>query len=182
MTKLTAFEIQDALETFRIICDTREHQIPQAKKRMAAFGVPVNRMALSYGDYCADISVNGRQSLFDGAGSAISPTCVIERKMSLDELAGCFTRSRDRFRREFERASANNATVYLLIENGSWEGIMQQRYRSKLHPEAFKASMIAWMARYHFVPVFCKAESSGALIKEILYRDIKERLEHGEYG
>jgi len=30
--------------------------------------------------------------------------------------------------------------------------------------------------------VFCKADTSGALIKEILYRDMKERLERGEYG
>ena len=29
--------------------------------------------------------------------------------------------------------------------------------------------------------VFCKEETSGRLIKEILYRDLKERLERGEF-
>ena len=179
---LTAFEIRDALETFRIITDSREHRTPQARERQDAFGVPSERKTLSYGDYCADISVNEQKSLFDGSEGAITPACVIERKQSMDELATCFTRERSRFRRECERASANNAKVYLLIENGSWEGIMRHRYRSRFHPEAFKASLTAWMIRYDFTPVFCRAETSGAMIKEILYRDMKERLERGEYG
>ena len=102
--------------------------------------------------------------------------------MSLDELAMCFTRGRDRFRREMERAAANNSVIYLLIENGSYEAIINHRYRSKYHPSAFLASLTAWTARYNLRPVFCKASTSGTLIKEILYRDMKERLERGEYG
>jgi hypothetical protein len=42
------------------------------------------------------------------------------------------------------------------------------------------ASLMAWTVRYNLRPIFCKAETSGALIKEILYRDMKERLERGE--
>ena len=53
---------------------------------------------------------------------------------------------------------------------------MKHRYRSKYHPKAFMASITAYMVRYGMVPVFCKSDSSGAVIKEILYRDIKERL------
>jgi hypothetical protein len=102
--------------------------------------------------------------------------------MSLDELAMCFTRGRDRFRREMERAAANNSVIYLLVENGSYEAIINHRYRSKYHPSGFLASLTAWTARYNLRPVFCKADTSGALIKEILYRDMKERLERGEFG
>ena len=53
---------------------------------------------------------------------------------------------------------------------------MKHRYHSKYHPNAFMASITAYMVRYGMVPVFCKSDSSGAVIKEILYRDIKERL------
>ena len=98
-----------------------------------------------------------------------------------DELAMCFTRGRDRFRREFERATEASAKVWLLIEGGSWEAIDKHRYRSKFNEKALKASLIAWSIRYNMVPVFCKPETSGALIREILYRDIKERLENGTY-
>lgn len=180
--KLSAFEVQDALETFQIIYDTREHQTELARNRLNSFGVPVKRMTLSYGDYCADVAVDTKESLFAGTASAIKPKCVVERKQSLDELAMCFTRGRDRFRREFERAAENNAKIYLLVENASWEGIFRHGYRSKFRPEAFMASLTAWMVRYDITPVFCKAGASGMIIKEILFRDMKERLERGEYG
>lgn len=173
-------EIEKALETFRIIADTREHNTPQARKRFRAFGVPVERMTLNYGDYCWNADIN-ETSILQSCKN-ISPSCVIERKMSLDELASNFTRGRKRFQREFERASKKGAKVYLFVENASWEAIVNHRYRSKYHPKAFIASLTAWMARYGLIPIFCRADMSADLIREILYRDLKERLEAGEYG
>lgn len=174
------FEIREALNTFRIIADTREQRTPRASRRFKAFGCPVERGVLDYGDYCANITLPGGDLL--DPGGRLRPVCVVERKMGLDELAMCFTWERDRFQREFERARDFGARVYLLTENGSFEAIAQHRYRSKLTPAAFQASLIAWSIRYGFVPLFCKADSSGRVIKEFLYRDMKERLEHGEYG
>ena len=174
------FSVRDTLETFRIITDTREHQTPKAKERYEAFGVPHEKATLNYGDYCGNLQING--AWLHDVSATVSPACVIERKMSLDELAGCFGRGRDRFQREFERAKANNAKIYLLVENGSWEGILFHRYRSRLTTNAFLASLTAWMVRYGMSVIFCRADTSGKLIKEILYRDMKERLEQGEYG
>lgn len=180
MINMDNFEIQDVLQTFEIIADSREQNTPRARERFSAFGVPVRRATLSYGDYCGQITLPGGE-LHDVA-STIKPACVIERKMSADEVAMCFTRGRDRFRREFERAAEQGAKVYLLIENTSWESIMNHRYRSKYNPTAFLASLTAWSIRYDLTPVFCKAQTSGRLIREILYRDLKERLERGEFG
>ena len=174
------FEVEEALATFRIIVDNREQNTPKAVERYKTFGVPYERATLSYGDYCGSIMVSG-SSIYD-TSRRISARCVIERKMSLDELAMCFTRGRDRFRREMERATLNGAIVYLLVENASYEAIINHRYRSRFNPVAFLASLTAWTVRYNLRPIFCKAETSGMVIKEILYRDIKERLEKGEYG
>lgn len=171
------FQLDEVLRSFRIIVDTREQNTPKASERYKSFGVPVEKATLDYGDYCANINLPGGP-LYSTA-SRIQPTCVIERKMSLDELATCFTRSRERFQKEFERAAAAGAKIYLLVEGGSWEAIQNHRYRSRFHPAAMQASLIAWMVRYNMVPVFCKAGTSGSIIKEILYRDIKERLEQG---
>lgn len=176
---MDCFEIKDALTTFRVIADTREQNTPMAKERFAALG-DIERATLAYTDYCGQITLpNG--DLYDTA-ETIKPQCCIERKMSLDELAMCFTRGRDRFRREFERAAAANASVWLLVEGASWEAIDNHRYRSRFNEKALKASLLAWSIRYGFKIVFCKPQSSGALIKEILYRDMKERIERGEYG
>lgn len=174
------FEVNEALSTFRILVDNREQATPKAVERYKSFGVSYERATLNYGDYCALIRV-GDSDIYD-IEQAVKAVCVIERKMSLDELAMCFTRGRDRFRREMERAAANGSTVYLLVENATYEGIIKHRYRSKYSPVAFLASLTAWTVRYNLRPIFCRAETSGALIKEILYRDMKERLEKGEYG
>ena len=168
----------EALSSFRIVVDTREQETPKAVERYLSFGVPYERATLNYGDYCGLIDLNG--SPIHDTTKAIKARCVVERKMNLDELAMCFTRGRDRFRREMERATANGATVFLLVEGGSYEAILNHRYRSRFNPTAFMASLVAWTVRYNLRPVFCKAETSGALIKEILYRDMKERLERGE--
>lgn len=174
------FEVAEALGSFRIIVDTREQETPKAVERYTAFGVPHERATLNYGDYCGQIDLGGVP--INDTSKPIRARCVIERKMSLDELAMCFTRGRDRFKREMERATASGATVFLLVEGATYEGIINHRYRSRFKPAAFLASLTAWTVRYNLRPVFCKAETSGALIKEILYRDMKERLEQGEYG
>lgn len=173
-------EVDAAMNTFRILVDSREHQTKQAEERYEMFGVPYSRATLFYGDYCGTVTLPDRE-LHDTSGT-IRAACVIERKMSLDELAGCLGRSRERFEREFRRARDENAKIYLLTENGSWEAIMNHRYKSRLSPQAFFASLTAWAVRYDMTPLFCRSGVSGKLIKEILYRDMKERLQRGEYG
>lgn len=172
-------ETMEILETFELIVDTREQRTSRAKRRFASFTVPYRHAVMSYGDYCADLVLPSGGRLYEG-DSAISAKCAIERKMSLDELAGNLTRDRDRFRREFERAQEAGATIYLLVEDGSWDKILRHEYRSRFAPEAFFASLTAWQARYDLRIIFCPHTITAKLIQEILYRDMKERLERGE--
>lgn len=97
--------------------------------------------------------------------------------MSFDELCMCFCQQRGRFEREFERIKASGAKCYLLIENASWEKAYNGQYRSQMRSNALIASILAYTARYNAVPVLCKAETSGKLIHDILYREGKEVLE-----
>jgi ERCC4-type nuclease len=172
-------EVDSILDSFRVIVDNREHKTPKERKRYKAIGT-TERATLSFGDYCGNVDIDG--SPLCDTSATISPLCVIERKMNLDELAMCFTRSRKRFEREFERARAAGAKVYLLVEDATYEDIIRHRYRSKFASNAFLASLLTWSARYNLTPVFCRAETSGELIREILLRDLRERLERGEYG
>lgn len=171
---------QAVLDSFEIVVDTREQDTERARKRLQAFDAPYIRAKLNYGDYGYNATLPNGQKLFDDT-KPINPPCSIERKMSLDELENCFTRGRDRFRREFERAQEKGARVYLICENATWENLINGRYRSKMKPQAFLASLEAFMVRYNLNVTFCKAETSARLIKEILYRDFKERLEKGEF-
>lgn len=174
------FEQNKILKSFSVIVDTREQESSRAKARYKALGVDYCKAVLDYGDYTYNLTLPDGRPLHTVPGR-VKGLCVVERKQNLDELAMCFTRSRDRFRREFIRASEAGAKVYLLIENASLDMLMAGQYRSRFNRSAFLASLMAWSVRYNMTPVFCDMQNSGALIKEILFRDCKERLERGEF-
>lgn len=173
-------EIEAVLESFTVLADTREQDTERSRRRYGAMGVPVARCALEYGDYAATVRIG--DTWVNDPDARPAPRCVIERKMDLDELAMCLTRERERFSREFQRAQSAGATVYLLVENGSFEALLAGRYRSRFHPKAYLASLCAWIVRYGLHLIFCDELTTPILIREILYRDIKERLLNGEYG
>ena len=163
-------DIESTLKTMVCICDSREQATEQSKRRHADFGVPWERGKLDFGDYSAVFT------LPDGTKFSLKNKICVERKMSLDELCGCYTHDRARFEREFERAKAVDAKIYLLIEESSWEKAYNGKYRSQMKPQALVASMLAWLARYDCQIIMCRAETSGRLIHDILYREAKERL------
>lgn len=174
------FEVEELMQSFEIVVDTREQPTKRAQQRYSAFGVNYSRGTLCYGDYCGNVKLPSGSMLYNTA-ETIAPKCVVERKMNLDELAQCFTRGRDRFQREFERAANNGCRVFLVCEDGNIEKILRHEYRSRFNPKAFIASVIAWNIRYDMQLLFCSQLTSGMMIKEILYRDIKNRAEKGEF-
>lgn len=156
-----------------LIVDTREQDTDRLRRRIRQTGLSFVRQKLDFGDYSA------KTTLDNGTEFDISSSVSIERKMNLDELCACYCKGRKRFTREFERAKLAGAKVYLLIENANWEKAYNGSYRSKMSPQALTASMFAWLARYNCQIIFCKEETSGKIIREILYREMKERLENG---
>lgn len=168
--KLNPIEIQQALKTIQLIVDTREQETEAYRRRIELIGFPPIRKKLNFGDYSASIALKGSEISFERLFS-------IERKMSLDELCACYGRDRGRFEREFERAKESNAKIYLLVENATMENAISGKYKSKLNKNAFTASLFAWLARYNCQLIFCKAESTPRIIREIIYREVKERLE-----
>lgn len=159
-------EIQAQLDGLICLVDTREQDTVRARKRLQTIELPIERVALKFGDYSARCGALDLQN-----------SVVIERKMNLDEICHCYCQDRPRFEREFQRARDADAKVYLLIENGSWEKAYSGVYRSNMRPESLVASMTAWLARYRCQLIFCKEETSGRLIHDILYREMKEALE-----
>lgn len=165
------FSVDKALKSLTVIVDTREQPTARAKKRLEMIGLPIERKALPFGDYSAYCT------LPNGEAYSLEDKVAIERKMHLDELAMCYTRERPRFIREFERAVSSNAIVYLIVENADWEKVYNGTYRSKMEPKSFSASIHAWPAKYGCHVYFCKEDTTGLLIRDILYREMKYHLE-----
>ena len=176
---MTPIEIEKILDSMVILRDTREQNTARARRRYKAFGLPCEKAVLDYGDYTYNAALPSG-SIYS-VTDRIRPLCAIERKMNLDELAGCFTHDRKRFEAEMVRCQQNNGRMYLLIEDASWELLLLGKYRSRFRSKAFLASLTAWMVRYDLQVIFCKEDTTPTLIREILYRDLKERLTNGEF-
>lgn len=167
----TNFEIDRCMESMVLLVDTREQPTKRLKDRLEATGLPYERQKLDVGDYSCKCTLPGGEDL------NLSARVVIERKMNLDELCMCFGKERPRFEREFERAAEVGTKIYLLVEGDNWEKAYNGKYRSLLKPQALVASIDAFRARYGMQLDFCKPETTGKLIRDILCRELKEYLQ-----
>lgn len=151
------------------LCDTRE-QPTEALKRRLEYIKPYERETLNAGDYSA-------KTLLPSGDWFYLPV-AIERKMSLTEIAGNLTRERARFIAEFERAKSHGVRLYVIVEQASWENAYAGVYRSKMKPKSLIASLLTWGARYDTPIFFCeRSDTSGKLIRDILYYEMREHLE-----
>lgn len=162
--------MENILNTIFLLVDTREQPTERYYKRLDSVGIPYRRQKLDFGDYsCGYFAQDGLEVLLD-------KEIVVERKMNLDEICGNFTKGRDRFAREFERAIKNNAKIHLIIENGSYEKIINGKYRSRLNSNSLLASFIAFADRYNISVHFCRPETTPVLMNRIFYHHIRNKL------
>ncbi len=188
---MTAVEIEACLNSMTVLVDTREQPSARALKRYKRFGAPYCRRKLEYGDYAYNFTLPSGSWLY-GEDSAVCAPVVIERKANLEELSGNLTEKRqpkhkemkvrNRFEAELLRAKESGASVYLLIEDATLSDILCHRYDTRLNEVSFFHTLTAYMARYDLKLMFCRADESGSVIKEILFRELKERLARGDYG
>lgn len=162
--------MENILSTIFLLVDTREQPTERYHKRLEAVGFPHRRQKLDFGDYsCGYLAQDGSEVLLD-------KELVIERKMNLDEICGNFTKGRDRFAREFERATQSGAKVHLIVENGNYEKILNGKYRSKLNSNSLLASFLAFADRYDITVHFCKPETTPILMNKIFYHHVRNKL------
>lgn len=160
-------DVDASLKSMVCLVDTREQDTPAFRERISHFD-QWERHKLDAGDYSAKFLLPDSSWFF-------LPVAV-ERKYAIDELCMCYCQQRGRFEREFERALEAHSKLYLLVEGGSWENVYSGKYRSQMNPKSLVGSILVWLARYNCQLMFCKKETSGQLIKDILYREGKEAL------
>lgn len=170
MSKYTPPEIEKILSSMVILYDTREQDTVALRMRLEGFNCPYKRVKLDYGDYTAEY-----MNVDSTACSAAQIACV-ERKQGLTEICTNFTAGRERFKREFERAKADGCHVHLIVENDNYEKLYAQKYRSKFLPQSLIASLLSWSIRYGIQIHFCKPETTGRLISEIMRYELREYL------
>ena len=170
---MTGYQVKKALDSFEILIDTREQATDKLANRIKDFGCGYSRATLDYGDYTFNVT-------YYDISERIKPKVIIERKLNLDELAMCLSRERNRFLKEFDRAKENGASIYLLIENGSWDDIISDKYRSWMDTRTYMGNLTMLQARYDIKVVFVNDYNSGIVIKNILYHEAAEMIRREE--
>jgi len=148
-----------------ILCDTREKKKEHITKVWDEKNIKYKEQKLLTGDYSFTLD-----------GINLEYEIVIERKASLDELCLNFTKTRERFEREFIRADLKKTFMFLLIENATMQDIINHNYRSKMHPNSLIGSLKSWKEKYNIYLVFCQRDKVAIYILETFKRYIKKYL------
>ena len=168
-------EIKQLLASMVVLVDTREQENAHILSYFDKKQVPYEKKSLSYGDYSAFLQKNeefgvNRDIFFDNS-------IVVERKGSLDELAGNLTIGRTRFESELLRAKGAN--MALMVENATYGDLVRGNYHSKYEPKSFVATLATFSARYGLDVNFVEKELAGNWIYHRLYYAVREELLHG---
>ena len=159
--KFTDKENKVLLDSMTILCDTREVKNQHILDYFDKAKVKYEIRKLDYGDYSVKIAKN--EELGIPRDLYFDKEVVIERKGSLDELAGNLTKERDRIKKELSLAPK---TKVIMIEDCSYSDLVEGNYRSQFSVKSFLGSLhsmwFAYDAPFFFVD---DKKWSGAFIQ-----------------
>jgi ERCC4-type nuclease len=171
---VTDKRISEILKGITIIVDTRENENLHITDYFKAKGLNFIERKLEYGDY-SFLSPSIPELGFDEPFS-MEQRFAIERKHSMDELSGNLAQSRERFERELERAQADRAKLILMVEGGSWDKIIEHKYRTDLNEKSYLASLFTFVHRYNIDIQFIPAKYAGMFIFSQFYYFLRNEL------
>ena len=99
----------------------------------------------------------------------------IERKNSIDELAGNIKEHDERFFKELNRM-INIKNCYLLIENNRIDDIINHNYQSQYNELAFIRRLLGVQKTSNFYLNFVQKENMGFMIYEICYSALMNQI------
>jgi len=148
--------------TATILIDSREKQFKHITDELDRLQIAWKIQKLSWGDYSFEID-----------GVSYEKRVVVERKGSLSELIGNFTKGSKRFRAEFERS--RGCEVHLMIESSQKE-LNNGQYRSEMAPCDVNRFIHTWSNKYMFHVVFTDRKDATETVLNIFRQFlIKER-------
>lgn len=155
-------EKEEILKSMIILVDGREkdgknqHILEWFDKK----NIPYKKKSLEYGDYSVMLPANEELGILKPLD--FSREIMIERKSGLTELSGNMTKDRSRIEKEFALAPKYKI---LLIENASYEDIVEGNYNTNYNRKSFLGTLHSWYYKYNIPFFFMKnKEYSGLFI------------------
>lgn len=139
-------DIKEMVNNIIVLVDTREQKNDHILEYFDKFNIKYKLQKLDYGDYSFMIAKNkvvNYDIYFDNI-------FVIERKNSIDELAGNFGKDRSRIKSEFSHLKMLDIKSYIFVEDNLFDKhIREGTYRSKFSPQSLYSSLKAFENKYN---------------------------------
>lgn len=170
--KYSVEQIKGMLKQMVILVDSREQKNGHILDYFNRQGIAYEVEKLDFGDYsCRIPDTAAGQSIY------FHDSIVIERKNSLEEISGNFSKGRERFETEFLKARNAGAKIYLMVEDPrGFTGVIMGSYKTGMKPAAFMASLKTWEHRFDANIQFIAPEYSGYYIATTLQYFVREAL------
>jgi len=120
------------------------------------------------------LSEIGTVRVGDYSISGLEDCIAIERK-ELNDLIGCLTTGRERFKKELYKGKALD--YFALVVEASLADIVNGRYRSDMNPKSAIQSLLAFSVRYKLPIFFAENREYGARVTESLLCKYSRELE-----
>ncbi len=171
--KFTLEQIKTLSKSMVILIDKREKENKHIIDYFTKNKIKYEKRTLDYGDY----------SFYIPSGAAVDKDIyfhkevVIERKNSLEELSGNLGKDRERFEKEFLKASKDGCRIYLMVENPrGYNDIMEHKYKTDFKPLPYVASLKSFENRYGLNIQFIDRQYSGYIIYSTFYYYMRENM------
>lgn len=171
---MTDSQRKKILASLVILVDTREKKgkNDHILNYFDSKGIPWRRQKLDYGDYSFAIPANEDLGITEEISFANE--IMVERKMNLAEISGNIS---DKTKRIFKELANSPETKVLLIENSSYEDLVNGYYNTKFAPKAFWASLLGMWHKFN-IPVFFMPNKrySGQFIYGYFYYYLRNQI------
>ncbi len=171
---MTDRRMTEILRGITVIIDTRENEYKHITDYFSSKGIPFISRKLEFGDY--SFLSPAIPELNISKPISFENRLVIERKSGLTELSGNLAQYRERFENELQRAKEVGAKLILMVENGSYENILNHKYRTALNEKSYMASLFSFSHRYNIDVQFIPAKYAGMFIYGQFYYMLREEL------
>lgn len=150
--KYTESEMNELIKSIVILIDSQEKVNNHITDYYDKYHISYEKSSLLCGDYSVKLPKN--DSLGISNDMYFYNDIILERKNSLEEISGCFTQTRNRFNNEFATSYAGRK--YLLIENASYEDLVNGKYDTEYNKKSFLASLHSFNIKYDLQLMFLK--------------------------
>lgn len=172
--RYTEGEFKELLKSMTLLVDTREQENGHILAWLDKQKVPHISRKLDFGDYSFYLPANPEMGI--ARDLYFNNSIAIERKNSLDELAGNIADGRTAFENELIRAKGAGARLFLMVENANYADIVKHNYRAQYDPKAFVATLKTFEHRYGLDINFVHGSCSADFIFRTLYYYLREHL------